>query len=746
MRTRLVDLLLDRGRKSEAAHHLNELAILAEARADTKTTTWAMIKACEIEPENLAHHRRLAEFQERTGDPEAARRTRLNMIRLMLKSGMMEDARILAERIVESMIEDHALRMEVAEMFEQAGLPEVSAYHFHQLARRSLESVQYEEAKVLARRALELKPRHIGARETLIESMLAQRELKEAVNEYERLYEIHEEDNEWDAALRTVQAIIDLAPSQPEPRGKLIRLYRKMHREEAMIDQLRRLTELYVNANDLDSAIRCLRELMNERPDDTQARIRYIDLYSQIGDESGLAEDYLQLARISARKGSLVEATRAYEKMIALLPDEPESREEFVQFLFEQGQISRAVEETRLLADILEATRRDQQAIRMLDRALNYAPQELELRQRLAAVYMRTNRRGMAMETFRTLARHYEQTENELQLIEVIEKIVQIDGMNVEFRQRLADLYYHKGLFDQAMEQFGLLADQYVERGLYDLAEHEYRSMLEIRPKDSELWRRMAEVHMQIGTAREIVPDLLMLASLYTEQGRLKDAVGVYRRILDCEPDNLDALTQYIDGYIQIGLEQDLVDEYLRLADLKVKRGETAESIRIFKHLIELAPDHPVVQERLTETQQVMAASRSSKENGRQAHPSPELRIAGLAGEDELPKASPALMKVIRNYENVLRLNPNNPTAHVKLAELFEQIGDLARADSEWALAAESLFSMGNLDQCIAISERYLERHPEDACFRERLARALLQRDSLRAIDKALIAGQADLD
>ncbi|MCE5229582.1 tetratricopeptide repeat protein, partial [bacterium] len=139
MRRQLVELLIGLERKPEAAEELVRVASLAEGRADATATAWALELACQLEPADLEHPRRLADFQERNGAPADARATRLRLVERMLAAGEMEQARVLAERVVDSAGPDEVeVRGRVAAMFEDAGLPEVAAYHFHQLARAAL--------------------------------------------------------------------------------------------------------------------------------------------------------------------------------------------------------------------------------------------------------------------------------------------------------------------------------------------------------------------------------------------------------------------------------------------------------------------------------------------------------------------------------------------------------------------------------------------------------------------------------
>ncbi|MCE5230876.1 tetratricopeptide repeat protein, partial [bacterium] len=560
----------------------------------------------------------------------------------------------------------------------------------------------HARAKELAYHTLGLKLRHVGARQTLIEALCALRETSLAVEEYGRLYDIYIESGDMDSALAALQSMIELAPSRPEPRRKLIDLLRSMGRGEAVIEHLRRLVELHVSAGRHDDAIDCLRELMTERPDDTKARVRYIDLYTQLGDESDLAGDYLELARIYARKGLLAEATQTFEKLITVHPKLLVAREELIQFLLAQGQVHRAMDETRELARILEESGQPLELGRALERALNYAPDDVDLRRRLAGVYLATNRRGQALEMFRSLTRHYEQAKDDRQLLATYEQIVQIDPMNVDYRQRLADLARRMGEKALAREHLRTLAGQYQERGLHDLAEQACRRMVEIDPADLMACEDMVRMHLMIGSEADIVPDLVALGNLYAAAGKLNDAVKIMRRALDNDGENIELLRRYIDLYMQIGLEQDLVDEYLKMAELASRANNVQEASRIYQHLLEIVPGNPEIQG-LLETLAKAAKNQT---------PRPDESTRTRIGRE------------IDQLERLLGLNPENVNARLRLADLYEQMGQLAKADHQLAEAAEALLAKGDNERGAQAARRYLARHPNDSTMARRLARA----------------------
>src|SRR5690606_29246565 len=124
-----------------------------------------------------------------------------------------------------------------------------------------------------------------------------------AREEAKELYGLHLRTEDFEGAERSLKFLIQQKPSDPEPRQWIVELYRTMGREEPMVEHLRRLAEIYVNLGDVEKAISSYKELLEQRPEDARARMRYIDLYSQLHDETELFDDYLLLAAAHQKNG-----------------------------------------------------------------------------------------------------------------------------------------------------------------------------------------------------------------------------------------------------------------------------------------------------------------------------------------------------------------------------------------------------------------------------------------------------------
>jgi tetratricopeptide (TPR) repeat protein len=170
------------------------------------------------------------------------------------------------------------------------------------------------------------------------------------------------------------------------------------------------------------------------------------------------------------------------------------------------------------------------------------------------------------------------------------------------------------------------------------------------------------------------------------------------------------------------------------------QRGDIKGAMQIYYHLREIAPEDERVDRGLEETgalaklQSAPRASRTTTQGPAGEHLSDFLEEK----ENETYGAELQLEKTVQNYKNILKLNPENPAVRAKLADLLMRLERVEEADEHWSHAAQDFFSRGDFTRCIEIYEELMKRHPNDAHLRERLSRAVIQKDSMRAIQSAI--------
>jgi len=753
----LADLHIEAGRPDEATSQYLRIAEAALVRGDSQRATQAMERARDCSPDDVEIRRNLAEIYVRQGDNERARAESFEIARLYLAQGLVADARGSLDALIIQTPKDIELRSRIAELYVEHAIPELAALQYVELARLRKQAEDPEGVITYAGEALALKPRTIEAKELQVEAQIQLGDFDAAFETYSDLAELYAQSGQPERAATCFRPMIEMRPEDPEPRQCLIDTFLRLNRTDEAVEEMRQLAGLHVEAERIDEALATYRKILETAPDDTQARLAYIEAYSQTGPESDLVDDYIQLASLFAAENKPDQATHAYEKALSIVPDHKANRLAFIEFLLDSNQIPRAQQEAETLSTAYLEEGENREATTLLQKILKAAPDNTELRLRLAEAHGRLNARGMALKELRLVAKAYDKNGNVEGLVDTYRQILDIDPQNVETRQQLIELLEGQRRHEEAAEQHMQLADVYMSRHLLDLARDEYRGLLRLQPENLTAWTYLVATREQLGDTDTLADDYLALGKVHDAQGQPKDALEQYKKAVDAGPAHLEARRQYIEAYKKTGSESDLIDDYLALADMLVLRNRVDEAVEIYSQVVKLDPENDTARKKLVDTQARRAGLAQAEATGAQTHPTPvpdtvtptpadSAVSSETAGADQdvpeevaaLAEEEAGLDQVVANYQDILQVNPQNANVRLKLADLYEQMGREEDAMNELVRASEIFFQKSELAMCITVCERVLAKDSSCGKVRERLSKAVLKRDAFKALESAI--------
>ena len=205
-------------------------------------------------------------------------------------------------------------------------------------------------------------------------------------------------------------------------------------------------------------------------------------------------------------------------------------------------------------------------------------------------------------------------------------------------------------------------------------------------------------------------------------EGQFDEAACAYERVLQAEPENLNAL--------------------IHLGAIRLRQGRAAEAERLLSQAVALQPDLADAQANLAAALQQSGRPEAISHYKRALSLRPDMQDAryGLAmclqTGGEIPAA-------IVQYEEILRAEPSQPEANYNLARLLAQLGRTAEAVDRYRVAAAAdpdfaeancelaqLLASGNGNQeAIGCFRRALDVDPDYIDARLGLGKALLQCD-----------------
>ncbi len=204
---------------------------------------------------------------------------------------------------------------------------------------------------------------------------------------------------------------------------------------------------------------------------------------------------------------------------------------------------------------------------------------------------------------------------------------------------------------------------------------------------------------------------ILEAAQKYLNQGKIPQAIEQYQQILQREPEDQVTLMTVGDLYVRAGDSHQALSYFEKLALLFSNDGFISKSIAIYKKIAKLVPDEIAPLERLAELyvqQGVMSEARPIYLQLAEAH------LKANRG----PQAVEVLKKL-------LELSPDNLRVQVRLAELYESIGQTKEAAEAFAGAAQRTIEKGDFKEAQRLADRASKADPKNPAGLSAKARAM---------------------
>jgi tetratricopeptide (TPR) repeat protein len=219
-----------------------------------------------------------------------------------------------------------------------------------------------------------------------------------------------------------------------------------------------------------------------------------------------------------------------------------------------------------------------------------------------------------------------------------------------------------------------------------------------------------------------------------------EELVEYYQEQLLYDPEDIETRIKYINAYLEIGLEFELVDDYLALANCYRNQGDVDNAKRYYHKVLEL--DSTVLEARkkleaMGEKIEICPAPES---------PGAPDKYAGareVKSEKKKVEAPPPIplteeeKKKVTELKRMLQLNPINDAAARKLSEIFHSKNRISDAVNEMANLADAYMRRGMYIKAQAIYTDLLKECPSTD-LRQRLAKAKTYSRSNNAIEQAI--------
>ncbi len=449
------DLYLRMGSNDQATHYFKRVGDQYAQNGFTLKAIAIYKKLTKISPYTAENTTKLAELYGQQGLFNDARVHYMQVADQLLKSGENAQAARVFQKILELDPENAHTQSKLADLYQKLGKKDEARNIYYSAAESLYARGSYAAAEEALEKVLTLDPRNTGA--LMLRGLIAvdAGDSQAAVTYLEQVSDLDSRPDGLRALLRA-----RLHTGNAEGVESIANKLLTTHGD---VTGVTTLAQWYVTNNHLESALRLyeahadrlfagnqaalqetLQPLMNRARENPAALAILNRLLGQAGDHSQTAEMIEMQAHAAAKKGNYVEARDLYKKLTEMEPENALHSQNHKQMLAKLGEDSatriltpdeaaqafmveeldetappvqqtydppteRAIESALTDAELYVSYNVPSKAIPPLEAALPLAPQDVNLNQRLASLYVRSERFADAARLYLNLSEIYKE-------------------------------------------------------------------------------------------------------------------------------------------------------------------------------------------------------------------------------------------------------------------------------------------------------------------------------------------------
>jgi tetratricopeptide (TPR) repeat protein len=171
------------------------------------------------------------------------------------------------------------------------------------------------------------------------------------------------------------------------------------------------------------------------------------------------------------------------------------------------------------------------------------------------------------------------------------EKVLKADPKDLTVMNTIGDLYSRGGEQDKAADCFKSVGEAYAGQGFTVKAIAMYKKLSKLKTS-TESVLRLAELYTQQGLFNDARAQYLQVAEDFLKSGQVEQAIRIFQKTLEMDPDNVPMRVRLAEAYIRMGKKEDAWQLLTAAAEALRSKGQLSAADELLQRMLKLDPEN----------------------------------------------------------------------------------------------------------------------------------------------------------
>ncbi|MFB0564805.1 MAG: tetratricopeptide repeat protein [Candidatus Aminicenantaceae bacterium] len=274
---------------------------------------------------------------------------------------------------------------------------------------------------------------------------------------------------------------------------------------------------------------------------------------------------------------------------------------------------------------------------------------------------------------------------------------------DINIRNIIGDLHVRSNEKIKAQEEFKKIADYYEKNRLYAQAIAIYKKINKLNPENTKIALKLADLFATYGFISEAKAWYLNVAENLKKEGRLEEAIPLYEKLKKLDKENSEVRMTLAVLYEKEGKMDQAVDEFNTIAESMLRAGQLDEAEKVLKQARRLKESHVRTISNIINLLKMKSKIKEAVSilNKALQEDKGNLRLKNLLGS--LYFENKDFDKAKKIYAEVLSTREMDQEARIKTGRIFIQEGNLDKAFELFEPIVDTLIEKENLEKAIGL-------------------------------------------